>query len=342
MQSPAHQGNFDPFNTSQQQPQSRMGADIDSALSNLADNLTISASNQGKPIHWGGQPQTGATPIRPSGPSAVNAQVQPPPQMQTYGTPHYATPFGQYVQPNYGQTSQMQWGMQPPVDLESAGGLAKLQLNRPDKNNCLSGQMMKELKNRVKELPAMLNCGVVILEGVGESFCSGADLGLIDQLCSPSLGVAMFHYMSDSLSRLRSAPQVLIYCASTIGFLQSRMGIVPSWGGASYIENLVGRANALHLMTTAPILSAIEAKNLGFIDVIYENDNEFEVLFCNIFFTMSVVYENNFFFVNFNLQELVRSMVKCGVEITRAQKAILDVSQQTRGKQDGTTLSLAA
>lgn len=62
-----------------------------------------------------------------------------------------------------------------------------------------------------------------------------------------------------------------------IGFLQSRMGIVPSWGGANFLASIVGRGTALRLMTTAPIIAAPEALELGFVDMLYNSDEEFEV-----------------------------------------------------------------
>ncbi|EYC46322.1 hypothetical protein Y032_0401g780 [Ancylostoma ceylanicum] len=83
-----------------------------------------------------------------------------------------------------------------------------------------------------------------------------------------------------------------------IGFLQAKMGIVPSWGGATYLPSIVGRSSALHLMTTAPILSSDEAMDIGYVDAIYEEDEEFE--------------------------DLVASMTRNGAGVCKAQKAMLN------------------
>lgn len=159
------------------------------------------------------------------------------------------------------------------------------------------------------------------MEGKGRSFCSGADLGLIDELCCPSLGAAMFRYMSASLGLIRSSALVSVarlhgHCLggateiasscdirlahkdAKIGFLQSRMGIVPSWGGANFLASIVGRGTALRLMTTAPIIAAPEALELGFVDMLYNSDEEFE--------------------------EIIASMLKNGAEVCRSQKAMLE------------------
>ncbi|KAK6062220.1 hypothetical protein COOONC_00118 [Cooperia oncophora] len=94
------------------------------------------------------------------------------------------------------------------VDLESKGDIARLRLNRPEKSNCLSGEMMFQLGERVQELDKYSSCGVLVVEGAGNSFCSGGDLGLIDQLSNLSLGPAMFQFMSSSLAMIRSSPLV--------------------------------------------------------------------------------------------------------------------------------------
>ncbi|KAK5984164.1 hypothetical protein GCK32_012795, partial [Trichostrongylus colubriformis] len=90
---------FDPFSTQQGQP--KMGSDIDSALSNLADNLSISGNNQGRPVQWGGHQQQGP------GQMQISSTA---PAMASYGAPpQYTTPFGQYAPQAYpGQMPQWQ------------------------------------------------------------------------------------------------------------------------------------------------------------------------------------------------------------------------------------------
>ncbi|KAJ1358370.1 hypothetical protein KIN20_016786 [Parelaphostrongylus tenuis] len=176
-----------------------------------------------------------------------------------------------------------------------------------------------------QELSTFSSCGVLVLEGAGRSLCSGADLGLIEQLATPSLGSEMFRYMSSLLSTIRSSPLVSVarlhgHCLggatelasacdirvahkdSKIGFLQSRMGIVPSWGGAPYLESIIGRGAALRVMTTAPILTATEAKDIGYVDMLYDTEEMFE--------------------------DFVASMLKSGPDVCKAQKSMLDAYRE--------------
>ncbi|PIO71396.1 hypothetical protein TELCIR_06714 [Teladorsagia circumcincta] len=103
---------FDPFSTQQGQP--KIGSDIDSALSNLADNLSISGNNQGRPVQWGGPQQQGQPQMQI--PSSVTAPSVGAPPMASYGAPpQYTTPFGQYAPQAYPGGHMPQWQVQPHV-----------------------------------------------------------------------------------------------------------------------------------------------------------------------------------------------------------------------------------
>ena len=62
------------------------------------------------------------------------------------------------------------------VDVD-ARGVATLMLNRPEKHNAMSGQMLAELKQVAEQLGADHAVRVVVLSGAGTSFCAGGDLG---------------------------------------------------------------------------------------------------------------------------------------------------------------------
>ncbi|CAL2029424.1 unnamed protein product [Caenorhabditis brenneri] len=196
-------------------------------------------------------------------------------------------------------------------------------LDRPEKNNCLSGEMMKQFGEHAEKFSDDKNA-LIVVSGVGKSFCSGADLGLIKDISDKKLGVEMFGYMSTVLSLLNSSPAISIakihghalggateICSSTdiriahssskIAFFQSKMGIVPSWGGAFYLEKIMGRGRALAAMGRANVMTAKEAKELGYVDFVYENEEDAE--------------------------SFINQIASSGLEVTRAQKAMLNAVQ---------------
>lgn len=58
-----------------------------------------------------------------------------------------------------------------------ARGIATLTLNRPDKHNAMSAQMLEDLTQAATDLGADDAVRVVVLTGAGSSFCAGGDLG---------------------------------------------------------------------------------------------------------------------------------------------------------------------
>uniref|UniRef100_A0A1I7TKA1 Ethylmalonyl-CoA decarboxylase n=1 Tax=Caenorhabditis tropicalis TaxID=1561998 RepID=A0A1I7TKA1_9PELO len=193
-------------------------------------------------------------------------------------------------------------------------------LDRPEKNNCLSGEMMKQFGEHAQKFGSDENA-VIVISGVGKSFCSGADLGLIQDISERNLGVDMFEYMSEILSSINSSPAITIskihghalggateicssadirmaHFSSKIAFFQSKMGIVPSWGGAEYLEKIMGRGKALAAMGRANVMTAEEAKQQGYVDYVYKTEEEAE--------------------------EYIIQIASSGLNVTRAQKAMLN------------------
>ncbi|ULU11737.1 hypothetical protein L5515_001340 [Caenorhabditis briggsae] len=205
-------------------------------------------------------------------------------------------------------------------------------LNRPEKKNCLSGEMMKQFGQQVEKFSNEENA-VIVVSGVGKSFCSGADLGLIKDISDQKLGVDMFEYMSSILSLLHFSPAISIakihghalggateICSATdiriahstskIAFFQSKMGIVPSWGGAEYLEKIMGRGKALAAMGRANVMSAEEAKKQGYVDFVFETDEEAD--------------------------SFINQIASSGLAVTKAQKAMLNAVK--KGKEEQKTI----
>ncbi len=62
------------------------------------------------------------------------------------------------------------------VELDIAGAVATVRLNRPEKHNSVSTQLLMELIACGKHLKSNKDIRAVIITGNGPSFCSGMDL----------------------------------------------------------------------------------------------------------------------------------------------------------------------
>lgn len=61
------------------------------------------------------------------------------------------------------------------VDVDAERGVANVTLNRPEKRNALTADMMETIANVYDELGARADIKVVIIAGAGVAFCGGAD-----------------------------------------------------------------------------------------------------------------------------------------------------------------------
>ena len=66
-------------------------------------------------------------------------------------------------------------------------GIANLMLNRPEKHNAMSAEMIAEITNIAKTLAADSSIRAVILSGSGKSFCAGGDLMWMKEQMAPGL-----------------------------------------------------------------------------------------------------------------------------------------------------------
>ena len=65
---------------------------------------------------------------------------------------------------------------QDQLRLQVADGVARITLNRPDRRNALSWEMLTELRGALLEADDLNAVNVIVLEGAGPSFCAGYDM----------------------------------------------------------------------------------------------------------------------------------------------------------------------
>lgn len=62
------------------------------------------------------------------------------------------------------------------LTFEAVGAVARITLNRPEKRNALSGQLIKELRDALLEADDREDINAILLQGAGKDFCAGYDL----------------------------------------------------------------------------------------------------------------------------------------------------------------------
>ncbi len=175
------------------------------------------------------------------------------------------------------------------------GAIALVTLNRPDKRNAISYQLIDDVLRALGEIETSL-AQVLILTGAGKAFCSGMDL---DNLRSIT-GRTQEENQADSATMARlfrtlyEFPKVTIaavngpaiaggcglatLCDFTLasteakfGYTEVRIGFVPAIV-STFLLRQVGEKQARDLLLTGRIISATEAFRLGLATEIQEPD----------------------------------------------------------------------
>jgi enoyl-CoA hydratase/carnithine racemase len=99
--------------------------------------------------------------------------------------------------------------VEPLLTVEVAAGVVRLTLNRPQKRNALSQQLLADLHAELDRIAVDRSARVVVLAASGPIFCSGHDLGEMVGRSEDDYR-AIFSLCSQVMLRLRQLPQPVI------------------------------------------------------------------------------------------------------------------------------------
>ncbi|MFI7361337.1 enoyl-CoA hydratase/isomerase family protein [Streptomyces sp. NPDC050149] len=175
------------------------------------------------------------------------------------------------------------------VELEFEDGLAVVTIDRPHARNAIDLGTMDELG---KALDAAEGAQALVVTGGGEkAFVSGGDLKELARLRTEQEASGMALRMRGLCDRIAAFPGPVLAAVNghalgggaeiavaadirvaaddiRIGFNQTKLAIVPAWGGAERLARLVGPGRALLLAGTGRILDAAAAEQVGLLDLV--------------------------------------------------------------------------
>lgn len=187
--------------------------------------------------------------------------------------------------------------------VEQDGYVVTITLNRPERLNAISREMLNELSAKMVEADKDPDCRCIILTGAGRGFCSGLDLidtsDRMDNDQGP--GGSSGSNRPRQLFDLRDAPinvmwhtDTPIICAingaaagygmdmtllcdmrimannAKLAAVTAKRNVVPESGGTWLLPRLVGWAKAAELYYRGRTIGAEEAKEIGIINEIVE------------------------------------------------------------------------
>lgn len=180
-------------------------------------------------------------------------------------------------------------------------GVAVLTLNRPEKLNALSRNMLDTIPLILKEILEDDKVKVLVITGAGRGFCAGADVGRLTDRLSETFADkyptrrAMFQpigYWVDALVNLEKPTiaavngpaagagfSLTLACDIRIasekaefGATFVKRGLIPDGGATKLLPMIVGLSKAYELIYTGDMINAAEAERIGLVSRVVPHD----------------------------------------------------------------------
>ncbi|MFQ5837238.1 MAG: enoyl-CoA hydratase-related protein [Thermoplasmata archaeon] len=215
------------------------------------------------------------------------------------------------------------------VRLEEEDGLAILYVDRQEALNALNTEVLKELRDALKEIERRKDLRVLILTGAGDkAFVAGADIR--EMLPMEPVETRRFASLGHEVTRILERMEKPVIAAingyalgggcelalacdiriaserAKIGLPEVGLGIFPGFGGTQRLTRLVGRGRASEVIFTGDPVDADTAERIGLVNRVVPHERLME-----------------------EAKELGRRMLGRGPVALRLAKASIQQSQET-------------
>tara|TARA_B100000902_G_C27307419_1_gene916321 strand:+ start:2294 stop:3061 length:768 start_codon:yes stop_codon:yes gene_type:complete len=174
---------------------------------------------------------------------------------------------------------------------------AIIEINRPDQLNALNNSVISAIDRELEEIRSNKNIRSVIIRGVGQkAFVAGADIKefqkfnkeeartlsitgkerLFDKISNfnkPVLACINGYALGGGLELALASHIRIASETAKLGLPECSLGIIPGYGGTQRLGRIVGVGKAMEMILTAQMIGALEAKEIGLVNQITDNEN---------------------------------------------------------------------
>ena len=168
-------------------------------------------------------------------------------------------------------------------------GIATVRLERPEKHNAMSSQMISELAAAAARLSGDLGIRAVVLAAAGRSFCAGADLEWMrrqfdasreekkreavrlaamlkawNELPKPVIARVHGNAFGGGLGLIAVSDIAVAAEDAKYAFSETRLGLIPATI-SPYVAMRMGEANLRRVFMTGKVFSSVEASELNLV-----------------------------------------------------------------------------
>ncbi len=172
-------------------------------------------------------------------------------------------------------------------------------LNRPEKYNAFIREMALSLQEALDRAADDSAIRAIMLTGEGKAFCSGQDLAEAIHPEGPNIRTIVEEHYNPIILKIRnlSKPVIaavngvaagaganialacdIVLASRSAAFIQafSKIGLIPDSGGTYMLPRLIGFHRALALCLTGDKISAEEARQMGMVYRILDDENFYQ------------------------------------------------------------------
>jgi enoyl-CoA hydratase len=177
----------------------------------------------------------------------------------------------------------------PVVLVDVANRVATVTLNRPERRNALSGELIAALREVLAELDAEPEVRAIILTGADPAFCAGLDLTELGQpgsplrrvtggpvvpdLAKPLIGAINGVAVTGGLELALACDFLIASDRARFADTHARMGIQPGWGLTVALPEAVGFRRAREMSATGNFVGAQTALEWGLVNHVVPHED---------------------------------------------------------------------
>lgn len=173
-------------------------------------------------------------------------------------------------------------------------GVLTLTLNRPEKLNALSFEVINSLEEHLQEAKLSNEVKAILLTGQGKAFCAGADIkrlatcdaqsgyefarrgqdlfALLENLGKPSLAAVSGFAFGGGCELAIAATLRIAAEGALFGQPEVKLGVIPGFGGTQRLARLIGKGRAMDLCLTGRSIDAKTALQWGLVSDVVPGD----------------------------------------------------------------------
>ena len=169
------------------------------------------------------------------------------------------------------------------VEITTEGAVRTVTMNRPEKLNAMSDEMLVELQAAFTATPADEE-RVTILRGAGRSFCAGRDIGgamnvsvepvfhAVETYPLPVIAVVQGHAIAGGCEIALHCDFVVASTNARFGMSLAQIGLAPTWFLAKKLLDVAGPVGTREILLLGDPLTATKLHELGMIARVAEPD----------------------------------------------------------------------